>query len=244
MEAALKLDCCVVGIARSKPDERLARLLETYKNVSMFVQGDVCDQEVQARAVNAAVGKFGGLDAVLHNAAVLDPLSPIDTSSDVEWKRSFDINFHSAVALTKVALPHLRESTKRRGELAKLIFVSSGAAEHAYYSWGAYCTSKAALHMFAKVVAKEEEGVIVSASVKPGVVDTAMQTTIRTTGSTVMRSQDHASFVARYEKGELNDPDTVGYVLARLSISCPASLSGEIFTWNDATVAEFQAPQQ
>ncbi|KXS11875.1 NAD(P)-binding protein [Gonapodya prolifera JEL478] len=239
MESALNLGCSVVGIARSKPDERLSTLLKNHQATATFLQGDVCDLALQESAVKTAIEKFGGLDCVLHNAAVLEPLSPTDSASDAEWKRAFDINFHSAVSLTRVALPHLRESAKKHGVPSKLIFVSSGASEHAYYSWGAYCTSKAALHMFAKVLAKEEPGII-SASVKPGVCDTAMQGVIRETGAGAMRPEDHASFIGRHERGELNDPNVVGHVLARLAMECPSEFSGEIFNWNDPKLTGLQ----
>ncbi len=64
----------------------------------------------------------------------------------------------------------------------KVINISSGAAQNAYYGWTLYCASKAALDMMTKTIALEQQAVengIKIIAIYPGVVDTDMQTEIR-----------------------------------------------------------------
>ncbi len=67
-----------------------------------------------------------------------------------------------------------------------ILNVSSGAAQHPIDGWAAYCASKAALDMFSRVVAEEQQRSLVNGSpnyyifsVRPGKVDTTMQDEIR-----------------------------------------------------------------
>ncbi len=64
----------------------------------------------------------------------------------------------------------------------KVINISSGAAQNAYYGWTLYCASKAALDMMTKTIALEQQTVkngVKIIAIYPGVVDTDMQTEIR-----------------------------------------------------------------
>jgi len=78
-----------------------------------------------------AILTFGRIDGVVVNHGVLSPMTRLENSSIEEWKKLYDANFFSALALTKETIPHLRTSTGR------IVFVSSGAATSAYTSWGA-----------------------------------------------------------------------------------------------------------
>lgn len=63
-----------------------------------------------------------------------------------------------------------------------VVNISSGAGKNPIPSWGAYCASKAALDMFSRVffLEEQERGRNTKVySIAPGVVDTNMQTTIR-----------------------------------------------------------------
>lgn len=66
----------VVTISRSLPAELLA-LQKEFPDRLACVQGDVADKAVSAKAVGTAVERFGGLDSIVLNAGVLDPLSKL-----------------------------------------------------------------------------------------------------------------------------------------------------------------------
>lgn len=80
----------------------------------------------------------------------------------------------------------------------QVYFTGSGAANYPIEGWAAYCASKAAVHQYAEVVAKEHPGVRIHAF-RPGKVDTPMQAVIRESSSTAFA--DKAHFVEAFEQG-------------------------------------------
>ncbi len=80
--------------------------------------------------------------------------------------------------------------TKKLTCKKQIISISSGAAVNAYAGWSLYCASKAALEMMTKTLATEQNDSqygIKSIAIKPGVVDTNMQTQIRNTPASAFK---------------------------------------------------------
>lgn len=72
--------------------------------------GDVRNDDDVARAVSAAVERFGGIDIVINNASAID----LSRTDDVDMKRydlMQDINVRGTFLLSKLALPALRQSS-------------------------------------------------------------------------------------------------------------------------------------
>jgi NAD(P)-dependent dehydrogenase (short-subunit alcohol dehydrogenase family) len=196
---------------------------------------------------------FGRIDGVVVNHGVLSPMTRIENASVEEWKKLYDANFFSALALvsqykhsgmahehesvltlakTKETIPHLRASKGR------IVFVSSGAATGAYTAWGAYGSSKAALNSLAKHVDVEEPD-ITAVAVSPGRVDTDMQKELREKG-TEMAKKDYETFKTDFEEGRLVKPEQSGGVIAKLSVGASPELSGKYFKWDAPELAEYR----
>jgi NAD(P)-dependent dehydrogenase (short-subunit alcohol dehydrogenase family) len=91
-----------------------------------------------------------------------------------------------------------------------VVNISSGAAKRAMAGWSAYCTSKAALEMATRVAALEattNDPTLAICSLAPGVVDTPMQTLIRSASETDF--PDVARFRAMKADGVLRDAHEV-----------------------------------
>ncbi|MGV0806933.1 SDR family oxidoreductase [Mycolicibacterium setense] len=73
------------------------------------VVGDVRKEEDVARAVEAAVEHFGGVDIVINNASAIST-DPTESLSAKKFDLMMDINLRGTFLLTKAALPHLRKS--------------------------------------------------------------------------------------------------------------------------------------
>lgn len=89
-----------------------------------------------------------------------------------------------------------------------LVMITSGAASSVYAGWSSYGAGKAALDQWVRNVGREQEargGVRVSA-IAPGVLDTAMQTKIRSTSEMDFPKVDR--FHDLHDEGDLVDPDT------------------------------------
>jgi NAD(P)-dependent dehydrogenase (short-subunit alcohol dehydrogenase family) len=115
--------------------------------------------------------RYGRLDGLVHNAAVLGTLTTIEQYDVPTWYRVLHVNLTAAFALTQVLLPALRAAGN-----ASIIFTSSGVARHPRAYWGAYAVSKAGVEALARLLAQELEnaGTRVN-SLNPGAVRTRMR---------------------------------------------------------------------
>jgi NAD(P)-dependent dehydrogenase (short-subunit alcohol dehydrogenase family) len=115
-------------------------------------------------AVTAAIEKrYGRLDGLLHNAALLGALTPIEQYDIPMFMRVMHVNLTAAFVLTQHLLPLLRASKD-----AAVLFTSSGVGKRGRAYWGAYSISKFAVEGFTQVLAHELEG---STSVRVNIID-------------------------------------------------------------------------
>ncbi len=124
-------------------------------------------------AVAAAVEqRYGRLDGLLHNAALLGTLTPIDQYDVPTFMRVMHVNVTAAFVLTQHLLPLLRKSPD-----ATVLFTSSGVGNRGRAYWGAYSVSKFATEGLAQVLAHETEGnsTVRVNIINPGKVRTAMR---------------------------------------------------------------------
>lgn len=148
----------VVAVSRSQTDE-LKQLASEHAGEVEIVLGDVSDDAINKQAVDAAVNKFGQLDALILNAGTLDPLGLIESTPLDGWRKCFEVNFFSLVSILQHATPHLRRAAEVHpgGDAAargvgseeehesvgpRVVMVSSGAAVGGTAAWGAYNASK------------------------------------------------------------------------------------------------------
>jgi NAD(P)-dependent dehydrogenase (short-subunit alcohol dehydrogenase family) len=75
----------------------------------LAVQADVTRLEDLERFVDAAVARWGRIDAVVHNAGRASGGS-IESIDDRKWEEDFQLKLMASVRLTRLALPHLRAS--------------------------------------------------------------------------------------------------------------------------------------
>lgn len=103
-------------------------------------------------AATALQNQVGGLDALVHTAALLGSLGPIEHQSFDRWLEVMRVNVVAAMGLTRAMVPALARSTD-----ASVTFTldTRGVAPRAY--WGAYAASKAALLALAVTLADEWE---------------------------------------------------------------------------------------
>jgi NAD(P)-dependent dehydrogenase (short-subunit alcohol dehydrogenase family) len=128
---------------------------------------DVTDDASVQRAVDAAVGKAGRIDAAINNAGYyLSGLAEAVTTEQAQ--RLMDVNFFGPVRVNRAVLPHMR-----RQRSGVLMHISSGAGRVVLPSAGFYCASKFALEALAESYSYElaSQG-IESVIVEPGQYET------------------------------------------------------------------------
>jgi NAD(P)-dependent dehydrogenase (short-subunit alcohol dehydrogenase family) len=116
--------------------------------------------------------RFGKLDILIANAAVLGELAPLPDVAPNKWRQAFDINVEANWRLLRTLDPLLR-----RSDGARIVFLTSRiGGEIARPFWGAYAATKAALEMIAKTYAEETASTRVRvALVSPGAVRTRLR---------------------------------------------------------------------
>jgi len=105
------------------------------------------------RLAAALLERYGRLDGLVHCAAMLGALAPIEHADMRNWCRVLHVNLTAAFALTQVLLPALRAS----GD-ASVIFSSSSVGRRGRANWGAYAVSKFGVEGLSQVLADELAG--------------------------------------------------------------------------------------
>ncbi len=96
--------------------------------------------------------EFGRLDGLVHNAAVLGALMPIDHHDVEHWFRVMQVNLNAPFLLTRACLPLLREAPD-----ASIVFTADEVGRKGRAYWGAYGVSKAGLEGLMQILADELE---------------------------------------------------------------------------------------
>lgn len=111
---------------------------------------DVTDGPGIDRLGQALFDRFGRLDVLLGNAAVLGTLSPMGHFEPKVFEQVMAVNVTANWRLIRSMDPLLR-----RSDAGRAVFVTSGASRRIIPYWGAYATSKAALDMMVGIYAAE-----------------------------------------------------------------------------------------
>ncbi|KAF4415770.1 hypothetical protein F53441_14599 [Fusarium austroafricanum] len=136
----------VVATGRNA-DTKLSHLRETG---AAILDLDVSSSpEVIKAKIDQAWEIYNGIDVVVNNAGYI--LSgAVEELTQEDTEKSFKVNFHGPMNITRAVLPHLR----KRGS-GTLLFVSSQAGFHADPGASGYCSSKFALEGAVECLAKE-----------------------------------------------------------------------------------------
>ncbi|HEX6987135.1 MAG TPA: SDR family NAD(P)-dependent oxidoreductase, partial [Planctomycetaceae bacterium] len=150
--------------------ERLAaELTAAGPGEAAFFRCDVAEPEAFRTAIEAVVARFGRLDALVNNAGVHPPATPIEETGVDDMERLMRVNFLSTFVGCKYALPHLRAT---RGAIVNMSSMTAVLGQHLST---AYCATKAAQVGLTKALAIEAgpAGVRVNA-ILPSNVDTPL----------------------------------------------------------------------
>jgi 3-oxoacyl-[acyl-carrier protein] reductase/pteridine reductase len=125
---------------------------------------DVTDEVSVRRAVKTVVQKFGGIDILVNNAGTYETVE-FDRLTLKQWDAIFASNVRGPFLVSQECLKYLR---KRKG---KIIHMGSLGGLRAWPTHAHYCSSKAALHMLTKAMAKALAPEIAVNCVAPGMID-------------------------------------------------------------------------
>jgi len=131
-----------LSAARSKIESAGPSAVET-------LRADVRRYEDIERAINATVGRFGGLDILINNAGV-GIFAEVADMTPAQWSEILDTNLTGIYNACHAAIPHLR----RRGG-GSIVNISSLAGTNPFVKAAAYCASKAGVNAFSDALMQE-----------------------------------------------------------------------------------------
>jgi glucose 1-dehydrogenase len=161
----------IFAVGRSHPDEldSLKSGIEGQGGRCATILANLAEPDSARVIVNRAVEAFGGLDAIVSNAAFSPPMMPVVENPIKYWDGCYAVSLRATWPLAKAADPYLRAT---RGALVAIS--SIGGLEPAL-NVGIYSSAKAALNMLIRGLAQEWAPHGVRANcVSPGMVRTAM----------------------------------------------------------------------
>ena len=134
--------------SRTELDALMAELETRRPDSTLALQADLVDAECLPDLVDAALARFGRLDALVNNASIFKA-TPAGTITSQASDAFFAVNARAPLLLAQAAAPHLKKS---RGAIVNItdIYAERPLPQHA-----AYCMSKAALRMATLILAQE-----------------------------------------------------------------------------------------
>lgn len=160
----------VYGMARTNPDQ-----------INTMYEVDLADSEKATAILGGIVSQHideASSFTLINNAGMVDPISLVGSLDTQKVEQAIRVNLTAPIQLMNIFIDTLKDF---KG-IKKIMNISSGAGRSAYEGWGVYCTTKAGLDQFSRVIALEQKaadyptGVV---SIAPGIIDTGMQETIR-----------------------------------------------------------------
>ncbi|WP_030774696.1 MULTISPECIES: SDR family NAD(P)-dependent oxidoreductase [unclassified Streptomyces] len=215
----------VVGVAR-KPwsTEALGDRVGT-------VAADLTDPDAARHVADTVVERHGRLDGLVNNVGALESRTGFLDVTDEQWKSTFEVNFHSAVRMTRAALPALLDTGA-----GALVHIASEAARFPDPGIVDYAATKTALLSLSKSLAAEF-GVrgVRSNVVSPGPTRTALfdapggfaEQLGERYGLPADEAVDHfIREVRRLPSGRIGSPDDVAGVIAYLLSPLAGQVTG------------------
>ena len=183
---------------------------------ALAVGCDIGRHDEADRAVHDTVAAFGGLDIVVHNAAI-NPWSDLASLDDAALDATLAVNLKACFWLVQAALPQWRA----RGSGRMLVTSSVTGPRVAMPGSTAYAASKAGVNGFIRSAALDlaRDRVTVN-GVEPGYI--AKQ------GGSLLSDPERAACIARHiPAGELGRPEDIAHAMCFLASSAARYITGQ-----------------
>jgi NAD(P)-dependent dehydrogenase (short-subunit alcohol dehydrogenase family) len=144
-----------VSIGGESPDPAFAAAAarELGERAAAF-SGDLSTPEHAASAVAEAVRRFGAIDLVVNNAAILRD-SLVFKGNSRNWDAVLRTNLSAAFYVLASATPHLREQVKAGRPPGRIVNITSSAGLYGNFGQSGYASAKAGLLGLTRVVAMD-----------------------------------------------------------------------------------------
>jgi 3-oxoacyl-[acyl-carrier protein] reductase len=202
-----------------------AAQIEALGGQALAVRTDVSAAESVGAMVAAALDRFGRIDVLVNNAAIVDlARQPSDLISEQEWDRVMQVNVKGPWLCIRAVLPAMRE---QRG--GKIVNLSSDLILSGVPGLLHYVASKGALTAMTRSLARElgPDGICVNA-VAPG---------LTTTDAAMTHGQEAAERSIRTRAiPRAQTPDDITGTVVFLASEASAFMTGQLLVVNGGSV--------
>lgn len=205
----------VFCIARTR-NEELLELARTKNAPCTFLEHDLSKTDSLESLLDGIITSFPtdvNSVTLINNAGVVEPIGNSENNTPQDIAISVAINLTAPMILTSVFIRKLMTY-----KIAKRVMnISSGAGRNAYPGWSAYCAGKAGLDHYSRTIFEEQKNIshgVKVISIAPGIIDTGMQQTIRSTNEEDFKLVQR--FINYKENGLLSSPDETAQKLIQL----------------------------
>jgi NAD(P)-dependent dehydrogenase (short-subunit alcohol dehydrogenase family) len=156
-------DVAITYLASQVEAEETVHTLAAYDVDALAVRCDLRNPEDIEQTVVTVVNDFGRIDLLVNNAGIFES-EALENISIEQWDAMFTTNTRAPFLMAKAAHPHLKAAKGR------ILNIGSLGGLHPWATHGHYCTSKAALHMLSKTMAKAWAPEISVNCIAPGMI--------------------------------------------------------------------------
>jgi 3-oxoacyl-[acyl-carrier protein] reductase len=206
----------VIATRSAGNGQQVADAIQASGGTACLIQTDVGRHAQIDAMVARTVDTYGGLDIMVHNAAVY-PMHTIEELADEALENTLAVNLKAAFWLTQASLPHFRKAGRGR-----LLFTSSVTGPTVAMPGTAhYAATKAGLNGFIRTAALEyaRENITVN-GIEPGYILTpAMQ---------ALGDADEITEMAEYiPMGKLGQPEDIANAMLFLASDAAGYITGQ-----------------
>jgi NADP-dependent 3-hydroxy acid dehydrogenase YdfG len=162
----------LLGARRTDRLERLVEEITEEGGTAAFRELDVTDVASMRAFIDAALGEYGRIDALVNNAGLM-PLSPLEALKTDEWDRMIDVNVRGVLHGIAAALPAMRAQGG-----GHFVNIASVGAYEVSPTAAVYCATKFAVRAISEGLRQESAGDIRVTLVSPGVTESELADTI------------------------------------------------------------------
>ena len=198
--------------------ERIAAELNAARAASaVALAANVADAAAVEAMMREAKTRFGGIDFLINNAAIIRDRTLAKMSLD-EWQAVIDVNLSGVFHCCKFGLDAMRDG-------GAIVSMGSIAALQGFYGQANYAAAKAGVQALMRVVSREgaRRGIRANA-IAPGVIDTTMAATIP--------EKVRAEMLKNIPLGRLGTPEEVANVALFLCSPLGSYVSGQTIEVN------------
>lgn len=189
----------VVAEIDSQNGQATAEAIQRSEGTAVFVRTDVSNENDVKAMVASAVNRFGRIDVLFNNAAILlhsQEARAHELTAEV-WDRTMAVNLRGYWLCSKYVIPHMLQ--QKRGSI---IHVASPTGMLGFARLTAYSTSKGGVFALTRAMAVDyaPDNIRVNAIV-PGTIDTPMN------ASTLADERMRQHLIAMAPAGRLGTPE-------------------------------------